>query len=48
MQLCSSGHDEVAFASTWASDCPACLYAEEVREELQAIINELKEQVEES
>lgn len=44
MQTCSDGHEEVAFAGAWASDCPACVYAREVREELEAEIAELKEE----
>ena len=45
MNLCSNGHEEVAFASLTMSDCPACMYADEVREEMQQEIDELKEKI---
>lgn len=44
MQLCDDGHEEVAFVGAWSNDCPACVYAEQVREELQATIDELLEE----
>lgn len=47
MQLCSKDHEEVAFVSSWNDDCPACRYAEDVREEMQATIDSLERQVEE-
>ena len=47
MNLCSNNHEEVAFASLSQKDCPACIYAQEVREEMQEEINELKEQINE-
>lgn len=45
MQLCSDGHEEVAFAGAWESDCPACAYVREVREEMQEQIDELKQEL---
>lgn len=47
MNLCSNNHEEVAFASLSAGDCPACIYAQEVREEMQEEIDELKEKANE-
>lgn len=46
MIICSNGHDEVAFASSWAQDCPACSYANEVREAMQEQIDDLNEKLE--
>lgn len=42
MELCKNNHEEVAFVSSWKDDCPACLYAEQVREELQDQIDKLQ------
>ena len=47
MHLCSNNHDEVAFAGSWANDCPACTYANEIKEEMQQEIDELKERLDE-
>lgn len=46
MQICSNDHDEVAFAGAWSEDCPACLYAEEIRDEMQETINEIRSEIE--
>lgn len=47
MQICSDGHDEVVFASSWTNDCPACAYAEWVKVEMQEQIDELKTEIDE-
>lgn len=46
MQLCSDGHEEVAFSSDWVKDCPACDIAEETRQGMQEKIDELTDEIE--
>ena len=48
MHLCSNGHEEIAFASSWEQDCPACLLAEEVKKEMQEEIDDLEYRLEEA
>lgn len=47
MMVCDDGHEEVAFEGVVKSDCPACEYAEEVREEMQEKIDELQDKLDE-
>lgn len=47
MELCSNNHEEVAFVSSWQNDCPACRYAQEVRDEMQTEIDKLQTEIEE-
>lgn len=46
MTICDNGHEEIAFASDWAKDCPACAYADEVRSDMQETIDELEDTIE--
>lgn len=43
MQLCSDGHDEVAYEGTRQTICPVC----KTQQEMQEVIDQLSQQIDE-
>ena len=46
MNICSNGHEEIAYEGDRWSKCPICKLIEEYENEIQSTVDVLKEQIE--